>query len=443
MCRQKRTKSLNSIELVLCAAVAFGAIPAAFAQQDDVQAPQNDIRDPADAEEYFQSLRSARDGLIMAKDYEAALSPAELVVSELAEAENPELPREQVVLAFVLAELKRYDEAEAIYFEAIDKIKQEAGELSEELVLPMHLLGRSYMGARMFPEAITVLTEAQAISRRNEGLFNVQQSTLIDDMTTAYLGMGDTISAQKLQVDRLDNAIRRFGADDPRVIPFHNELASYYQKSRLRIQAREQYKDVLDIQEAQFGPLDASLLAPLREMAKIDLILGERRTNLERIEEILANNDSVPAVERGLSLALLGDSALVDNEHNEAADYYQQSFASLEKSGEIDPNEYFKNPAIISLSPPLTPVDRGLSRRPYSWGTIVVQFDVNADGRVSQITGVGAEPSGKVEDAYIDRLNDAVFRPQIVDGTPVEAKDIKFTHYFRYYVEKPDKKADK
>ena len=35
-----------------------------------------------------------------------------------------------------------------------------------------HLLARSYMQARMFPQAVTVLEEAQHISQRNEGLFN-------------------------------------------------------------------------------------------------------------------------------------------------------------------------------------------------------------------------------------------------------------------------------
>ena len=63
------------------------------------------------------------------------------------------------------------------------------------------------------------------MSQRNLGLFNVEQAPLIDDITTAYLGIGDTVEARRMQLERLDNAVRRFGADDPRVIPFRYQLA--------------------------------------------------------------------------------------------------------------------------------------------------------------------------------------------------------------------------
>ncbi len=428
-------KRRNSFEAWYLSACMLCLASMGFAQEvpteaQSLQAPESD----ASGESYYQTLRRARDGLLNAQDFEAALSPAELFVKALEDAKHPDLARERVVLAYIFAQLNRYDDAEDEYFEAIELMEDELGSFSPELILPMHLLARSYMQARMFPQAVTVLEEAQHISQRNEGLFNVDQSTLIDDLTTAHLGMGDTVTAQNLQIERLQNAQRRFGADDPRVIPFHRELADYYTRSRMKVSAREEYEAILAIEEAGVDPLDPSLLGTLRSIAEFDIVLGERKVNKERIEEILAQNDTIDPVERALSLALLGDWALVGKERREADEYYGQAWNLLATSGEIDPNEFFADPVIISLIPPLTDVDRGLRRLPYAWGTIALEFDVSEDGRVKEITGIGAEPAGLVEKSYADRIEQAVFRPQLVEGKPVDATGVRFTHYFRFYV---------
>lgn len=423
------------ISIAICAAYLASAAVAAQQEDSAASSDQSSTAEQAGIEDFIASLRSARDGLLTAQDYQAALNPAEVIVSELEDAGHPELAREQIMLAFIFAELDRFNDAEVTFFEAIENLESQVGGFSPALITPMQLLARTYMRARRFPEAISVLEQAQFISQRNEGLFNVDQTMLIDDMTTAHLGMGDTVAARDLQIERLENAQRRFGSDDPRVIPYHNELADYYARSRLRVQAREQYEAVLEIEEARSGPSDPSLLQPLRQIAEIDLVLGRRQANRERIEEILAERDDVSGVERGLSLALLGDWALAGKDRRDAEEYYAEAFELLSSSEDFDADAYFADPTVISFVPPLSNVDRGLRRLPYAWGTIVVEFNVGRDGRVTEITGIGAEPAEMVERAYVDRLQQAVFRPSIVDGHPVDAEGVRFTHYFRYYVD--------
>src|SRR3970282_1387908 len=148
------------------------------------------------------------------------------------------------------------------------------GDYSPALIAPYHALGRTYINGRRFPEAVAVLEQAQHISQRSAGLFNSEKSDIIEDMTMAHLGVGNTMEARSLQLQRLDNAVRRFGADDPRVIPFHNHLGDYYDRSRLRLSAREQYAKVLSIQEQQAGVDDSSLLPTVRKLMQIDLLLG-------------------------------------------------------------------------------------------------------------------------------------------------------------------------
>ena len=419
---------------------AIAATTPVYSQNDEPTPIPGNTPEPGDVASYIQSLRSARNALMMAEDFEGALEPAETVVAELGELEHPDLPNDRTVLAILLVELKRYDDAEQQFLDVVDELEAEEGTFSPTLIEPLRLLGRSYIRARMFPEAVAALEQAQHISQRNEGLFNVEQSGLIDDMTTAYLAMGDTLAARDLQIERLRNAQRRFGASDPRVIPFYEELGSYYANSRLNAKAREQYQAILELQEAQADTDISDVLETLRKIASIDLLLDGRHSTKDRIEEILAENTDLSPLDSGLALAFLGDWAIADHKNRDAQDYYAQAYALLRESDEIDADEYFADPALISFSPPLSEVDKGRRRLPYSWGTIVVQFDVSKEGRVEQITAVGSTPPDVMDAAYVDRLEKAFFRPQIVNGQPVATSGMRFTHYFRYYVD--PKKSD-
>ena len=428
------TVAERSLTLVCAALVAWSG----YAQEPNISdTPETDL---VELVTYIGSMRRARDNLLNARDFEAALGPAEIIVSELDTAEEIDVlssAGDKIVLAYILAELGRFDEAETIYFETIETIGEQEGEMSAALILPLRLLGRSYIGARMFPQAIAVLEQAQDISRRNTGLFNVEQAGLIDDMTTAYLATGDTVTAQSLQVERLEIAQRRFGAEDPQVIPFHNSLADYYERSRLRSSAREQYEAVLGILQSSDGSAGAEL-EPLRNIARIDLMSGEGHTEaLERIESILATEADISPLERGLSLAVLGDARILEDDPEGAQGYYSQAYALLDQH-DANALAHFAEPAMVRFVPPLSAVDRGLRSGPYAWGTIVIEFDVGEDGRVEAINRTGIEPADAIERAYVERLRQAYFRPQLVDGVPVATENVLLTHYFRYYVKEED-----
>ena len=205
--------------------------------------------------------------------------------------------------------------------EAIDIVETAEGEYSVTLVEYYRGLGRTYIKAGQYQQAIVSLEQAQHISQRNLGLFNVEQAPLLDDITTAYLGLGNTTEAQKMQVERLDNAVRRFGAGDPRVIPYRYTLGEYYERSRLPDSAREQYEEVLKSQESRLGDGDAELLAPLRELVALDLLVaqGADPAQRDRLAALLEQNQNADSVERGLSFALLGDWATVTGDAADGA----------------------------------------------------------------------------------------------------------------------------
>jgi TonB family protein len=83
-------------------------------------------------------------------------------------------------------------------------------------------------------------------------------------------------------------------------------------------------------------------------------------------------------------------------------------------------------------------VDRNVRSRPYAWGSIVLEFDVSADGRVAEVRTVSANPPELVDTAYTRRVRETHFRPKLVAGEPAPTEDVRLTHYLRLYVRNDD-----
>jgi tetratricopeptide (TPR) repeat protein len=420
------------------------ALVAAFATAQDAAAPPAASPTNTGA---FAALRRARDTLMRINDFDAALNPAQTVVERQEQAPKPDAsyPQDLAALARIQAETRQLETAETNFLKAIDLIVKAEGEYSITLVEPYRGLGRSYIKAARYNEAITVLETAQNVSQRNLGLFNVEQTPLLDDITTAYLGLGDTAEARKLQLERLDNAVKRFGPDDPRVFPFRYQLADYYQRSRMTSSAREQYEAVLKSQEAQGGEGDPALLGPLRQVVRIDLMTtqGEEDAAYSRLVALLEQNPDIDPVERGLSLATLGDWATVRGDAVGARAHYLEAWTTLSANPDVDVASFFAKPVMLDFIAPLSSVDRGQRSKPYAWAQITFAFDLSADGRPFNVRTVGSEgPPGPIEERYTRRLRETHFRPRLLAGEPVATDNVQFTSYFRFYVDDDAKEAE-
>jgi tetratricopeptide (TPR) repeat protein len=406
---------------------ALGTAATALAQEEPTT-PENDVA----------VLRMARDALASAADFEGARGPAEEIIAALeASAQGPSSD-DLLRLARIQTELREFDAAERNYLRAIEMLEADAGETSAALIGPYQALGRNYINARRFPEALVVLEQARDLKRRDAGLFNVEQAAIIDELTAANLGLGNTVAARELQVERLDNAVRQFGAGDPRVVPYHDHFGDYLTESRLRASAREQYAQALAIQEAHFGTTDARLLATLRKLVATDLLLGRDAVERARLVEVLEQNPDADAVDRALSLAVLGDCASVAADLPLARQYYLDAFTTAAKKSVADAERLFVTPATIDFVPPLSSVDRGIRSRPYLWGSIVLEFDLSAAGRAANVRSVAADPPGVMDSEYERRIRETHFRPKLTVDGPVPATSIRLTHYFRVYAPKED-----
>ncbi len=448
---QRKRANARNVSNAVIALLAGGLLGANAHAQQTNPAPTQSAADAAPGADTsaLQGMRRARDAQIAGREYQTALKVAQDVLA--AQEQSPHdvaYANDVAALGRIHAELREIDAAEARYLEAIGLIAKAEGEFTPTLIDVYRGLGRSYIRGGRYPEAITTLETAQNISQRNLGLFNVEQSPLLDDITTAYLGLGDTTEAQRRQLDRLDNAVRRFGADDPRVIPFRYVLANYYERSRLPESASKQYEEVLKSQTATHGDIDATLLGPLRQIVKIDLLITQasKPQHRDQLAMLVDHLPDADAVDRGLSLAVLGDWATVANDAASARGYYKQAWASLAREPQFDVTSYFSAPSMIDFVAPLNPVDRNTRSRGYAWTQIQFNFSVSPDGLPSNVTILGL-PEDKdptpIQSQYNRRLLETHFRPRLVAGNPELTTNVKSTHYFRYYLEKEKKTRGK
>ena len=438
-----RTTRATKVLTTVAALAACGAWPLALHAQNLADEPP--AVDGVVSASPRADLRRTRDAFIDIRDYSAALTPAQTVVDEQREQRDAEYPADLAALGLIQAELRATDDALDHLVAAIEIVETAEGATSPTLIEYYRGLGRTYIKGGRYQEAIVSLEQAQHISQRNLGLFNVEQAPLLDDITTAYLGLGDTVEARKMQVERLDNAIRRFGADDPRVIPYRYTLARYYEQSRLPESAREQYEEVLKAEETRLGSGNAGLLAPLRELVALDLLVAqavdpERR---DRLVALLEENGEASPAERGLSLALLGDWEIVAGNPAAARDYYRQAWTAMQANPGLDVAAYFGKPTMIDFVPPLSPVDRAERSRPYTWAEIALDFDVSADGLPMNVrVATRDQQTTALQSRYSRRLRETHFRPRLVDGVPVATTNVRSTHFVRRYVDRDEEEAE-
>ena len=331
-------------------------------------------------------------------------------------------------------ERAQLEEAQASYLDGISQLAAELGANSPALIEPYSELARIYMLNNQPLEAITVLQTARDVSHVNHGLFNLEQVPLLDEIGRAYLMLGNTVEARNLQRERLNVALRRFGEDDPRTVPYRNHLAGYYDQSRMRMLAREEYEAVLDIQREAFGDHDGRLLIPLSRLIAIDIRLGNTRSARNQLVRALESSTNATPIQRASALAVLGDWELVRSRTEAAQNYYREAYGALQEEQPALAEEFFASPQFVDFAPPASPVDWQSSPDGYAWGFIEVQFGVSAEGKAANIIVNRSSPPLLMDALYARRLAESRFRPRLAQGEPTPTASVSYRHDFRYRV---------
>jgi len=402
--------------------------------------------------------------------FEAALPLARQLV-ELFEAQAPEsdqLPTAYNNLGAVQWRTGDLAGAEASFSRALELLERTQGVSSRRLIAPLSGLATVYAEQGQHGRAADALQRAIAVSRRAEGLFNLQQLELLEPLLRSYESMGALDGVERELRYMLQVVRKRYGPDDPRTLPATTRLAALYEKTRRYPAARALWGQSARIGSQEGGGRNAATINGLLGIARthrlqyveqpeslveqvpIDPFTGKpdplggaslrggpvklddegERAALKALE-ILDGTRDPPRVLLAAVLLALGDWYTTAREPARAAPYYERAWPVLQESlapGETHPLAvprplYYRLPALASrqrLSPDL----RTIARR------MEFSLTVAATGEVTSAALLSSEADESQASQVRRALERAWFSPRFEDGGAVPTQGFLFTEYW-------------
>ena len=198
---------------------------------------------------------------------------------------------------------------------------------------------------------------------------------------------------------------------------------------------REQFEDILEIQQENFGEYGDRQLATLSELVRIDILLGNTRASRRHLLAMLEFKDMMSPTEVGNALTILGDWDQTLGQTETALKYYQEAHRLLTVKQPSLGIQHFSTPKLINFIPPPSPVDIQGNHTRYIWSSVLVRFNISSLGIANNIEIMEPSISGLMDSLYIARLSEAVYRPRLVDGEPLDTIGVFYRHNFRYFIE--------
>jgi tetratricopeptide (TPR) repeat protein len=450
-------------------------VPEANAPLPDATAPQNSkpavprqqLRIlPQDSRmEAYQEFRQ----LYELSRFEEALPYARRVVelSEADEERDHELPIAYNNLGATQYQLADYPAAEVSYRKSLELLESTQGISSRRLVVPLAGLGAVYAAQDQHQVAAELFDRALAVSRRADGLFNLQQLPLIDQAADSRYAISDYGGAEREHLYSLKIAEQNYGYGDTRTLPPLLDLGAFYESLREFIAARNMYlrardvalkpgvydpqavkalngiarshrlqytmdPDTLDSQQAAYDEVTGEMVAKVYKESRVPPPAADR-TGLKAAQtalELLRSTSDPPDALLTETLIELGDWYQATSRPEISTPYYAEAAAIFDAQVEADPlaGHPLKAPRMVFYRPPLS-ASRGLNTLSgqYVIRKTVFSFLVSEKGEPRDITVVSTDmEEGQVSQSQ-RAVGRAIYSPRFVDGQPVSTAGVTFT----------------
>jgi len=363
------------------------------------------------------------------------------------------------------AQLRNGDlrDAGANYQAAIDLLVMRDGFLSPRLANPLVGLGETYLRNEQYLLATETYERALRVNHVNEGFYNLEQIKIRDGLTESYLGQQNLEKANFHQEAEIYVQQRKLGKDNPEFVPALNKLGRWYDRTRQTESARFVYQSAARLVEKTEGENSPALVDPLLSIAETyrqqallpaspestqsaETLLPMSSMMLRKALAIVEREEPPDPVQRARILVGLGDLYMMWDKRNTASDRYLEAWQvlSVDPALEGQRDEYFSQPVRImgpvapAIYPPLSSKGAPPALEDLEPGFVVVRFNVDQLGRVSDAVVIEADPANLLEERVTRAASYALFRPRYVDGAPVATSGLILRHQFRYAPKKLD-----
>jgi tetratricopeptide (TPR) repeat protein len=434
----------------------------------------------ADRVQVYHDFRAAFD----ARKYPDALSLAGTLVTLTEEqygASDRSLTNPMCNLATTQYRLRDYKKAEDTYLRAIKIVEDSGGGADRALLRPLHGLGATYFATHQYEDAALILKRALDLSRNLDGLFNVEQMSILDPLIDSLVALNRLDEAERA----LDYAIRvaetAYGKSDLHVQKPLERSARWQEKMGRYPTARVLYARALQIAE-QAGPGAAiNTVEPLEGIARTfrlefvnsdadksdtsdvhaaasqadPAVQNAQRLNPDGERAILMalkaidKTEPVDHVRRGGAFVELGDWYLSSDLLNRGLAAYRRAWKEFALGGAGTGGSTtggsategtatggstsggsampLAAPRQLAYRAPLASVSRAKSDRDNLEEHFVeVSFTVTREGRTNDVITVETDATPAQQKSVMSAIRRARYAPRLENGDPVETTGVRF-----------------
>jgi tetratricopeptide (TPR) repeat protein len=402
----------------------------------------------ADRAQVYHEFRTEFD----ARKYSEALSLAQKLVAMTEEQYGPTDRSLAIPLCNVATtqyRLHDYKSAEETYLRTVKIVEDSGGGADRALLRPLHGLGATYFATHQYEDAALMLKRALDLSRNLDGLFNLEQMSILDPLIDSLAALDRNDDVERAFDYSVRVAEAAYGKSDLHVVQPLDRSARWQEKMGRYPTARILYARALTIAE-QAGPGQAiNTVEPLEGIARTyRLEFVNSQADKTDKADVYAPAQSAddrqrlnPDGERALLMALrvlesgdhmrrgtafveLGDWYLSGGLQNRGLAAYRRAWQEFEQGGST---AALAAPRQLAYRAPLAAVSRAKGDRDNLEEHFVeVSFTVSNEGRTSDVITTESDAPPAQQKAVLFAIRRARYAPRFEMGNAVETTGVRF-----------------
>jgi len=167
-------------------------------------------------------------------------------------AENEKTLATMVMLAAILANEKKYEEAEGLYREIVEVMEKQVGRRQTSTATVLNNLGKTLMGQRKYDEALKLHTEALEIFQEMNGEMDLLVAKTLSNIALVYRKRGEFTMA--LEFYKKDVKVRKSveGVNHINLATCYANIAAVYNEQQCYADSLDYYNKALSLQAEHY-----------------------------------------------------------------------------------------------------------------------------------------------------------------------------------------------
>lgn len=364
--------------------------------------------------------------------------------------------------------MQNYAAAETSYRRAVSVLEAGSTSTDRALVRPLHGLGMTYLAARQYADAATSLKRALDLSRNLDGLFNLDQRTILEPLIAAYVAGNRISDAEKEQEYALRVAEQNFGTNDVRMLGPIDTYARWLEFVGRYSTAREKHYRALGLAESRVGRSSVATVAPLRGISRtyrLEYVNGAEIIETPTTDATFGsmaesrpaglNPNGLIALTNARHILMkqeprdrqtiaeveteLGDWYVTNESIREARVAYRQAWENYKAAGATAPLDA---PRQLAYRGPQASIARfrGGDIDDFEERFVEVVFTVKQNGDVDDVKVTSADAAESYQRTVVSSARRAVYAPRVVEGELIDTPGVTLRE--RLLIKKPKSERD-